>query len=288
MFYAHKRAFITGAASGIGRALAKRLAAEGAAVILCDRDKKGLERTLSDIKALQGKGAIHSLDTSDRNAVHALADKLVAQKGGIDIVINCAGVAQSALVEDLTYDDLEWVMQINFFGMVYGTKAFLPHLLQKGEGHIVNISSMYGFIGIPSQSAYNASKFAIRGFTEALRHELRETPIRVSSVHPGGILTNIARAMRLPQTPEAESKREEIVKYFDEHFANTSAEKAADVIVKGMIKNKKRIRIGFDSCMVDWLQRLFPQSYYRVAAALNPQSSAVEILPTKTKITPKS
>ena len=279
-----KRAFITGAASGIGRALAKALAEEEVEVALCDWDKGEVEKTLSDIKAMGGKGEAYGLDVSQRDAVHALADKLLAQKGGIDIVINCAGVAQSALIENLTYDDLEWVMGINFFGMVYGTKAFLPHLLQKGEGHIVNVSSVFGLFSVPSQSAYNAAKFGIRGFTEALRHELRETEVVVSSVHPGGVSTNIVRNMRRPQIENVEEAMEEFDQRFQE-IAHTSSEDAAQIIIKGMKKGKMRILIGKDAHIMDAIVRLFPVRYMSVMRLMSwRRQDSVEIMPSASKV----
>ena len=279
-----KRAFITGAASGIGRALAKALAEEEVEVALCDWDKGAVEKTLSDIKAMGGKGEAYGLDVSQRDAVHALADKLLAQKGGIDIVINCAGVAQSALIENLTYDDLEWVMGINFFGMVYGTKAFLPHLLQKGEGHIVNVSSVFGLFSVPSQSAYNAAKFGIRGFTEALRHELRETEVVVSSVHPGGVSTNIVRNMRRPQIENVEEAMEEFDQRFQE-IAHTSSEDAAQIIIKGMKKGKMRILIGKDAHIMDAIVRLFPVRYMSVMRLMSwRRQDSVEIMPSASKV----
>ncbi len=283
--YRGKRAFLTGAASGIGRALAKRLALEGASLIMADRDQKGLEKTLSDIQALKGEGEIYLLDAADRDAVHDLAQRLCQREGGVDLVISCAGILNAALVEELSYEDLERVMEVNFWGMVYGTKAFLHHLLEKGEGHIVNISSMYGLVGIPSQSAYNASKFAIRGFTDSLRHELRQSGVSVSCVYPGGVLTNLARNIILPQSRDSDAKRREFSEFFDKQFARTSAEKAADVIVRGMKKKKSRIRVGPDAYLMDWLERLFPTGYYQAATALNRRgaSAAEKILPTRSQ-----
>lgn len=256
---AGKVAVVTGAASGIGRATACLLAAEGARLAITDVDRAGLEKTADTIRAAGGKVTTYLVDVSDKDAVYSFADQIAADMGGADIVLNNAGVAQMARVEDLTYDDFEWVMNIDFWGMVYGTKAFLPQMQAKGAGHIVNVSSIFGLIAVPTQAAYNSAKFAIRGFTEALRLELKATDIKVSSVHPGGIKTNIVRNARFLQSTSV-GEREEAVSGFDK-FARTTPEKAAQTIVKGIKKNKPRILIGFDARLVDWIQRLLPTRY---------------------------
>ena len=179
-----------------------------------------------------------------------------------DIVINNAGVAQIASIAELAYDDFEWVMNINFWGMVYGTKAFLPQLSQKGAGHIVNVSSVFGLFAVPTQAAYNSAKFAIRGFTEALRHEMKGSGIQVSCVHPGGIKTNILRNARFLQSVQT-TEREEAASGFDK-LARTTPDQAARVIIKGIKANKPRILIGMDAHILDWLQRLMPASYGKI------------------------
>ena len=283
-----KRAFLTGAASGIGEALALALAREGAYVIACDWNKKGVEETLTTLRNKGYDGECHGLDVGDRDAVHALASSLCAEEGGIDVVVNCAGVAQTSLVENLSYEDLEWVMRTNFWGMVYGTKAFLHHLLEKGEGHIVNVSSVFGLFSVPSQSAYHASKFAIRGFTEALRHELRETEIQVSAVFPGGIRTNIARNMRLPQMENAEEMVRKFADRFDE-VARCSPEKAAETILRGMKKGKGRILIGLDARIMEVCVRLFPSHYLTAMALMRWQrGEEEELTPSLSQIAPKT
>lgn len=254
-----KLAVITGAASGIGRATAIELARRGARVAVTDVNRDGLAETEALIKAAGGEVATYLLDVADRDAFHAFAQEIEETQGGADIVINNAGVAQIARVEDLTYDDFEWVMNIDFWGMVYGTKAFLPQLQAKGSGHIVNVSSLFGLLAVPSQAAYNSAKFAIRGFTEALRHEMRGTEIRVSCVHPGGIKTNIVRNARFLQSTQA-TEREEAVTGFD-RIARTTPERAGIVIVDGIEKNRERILIGMDAKIIDLLQRLMPASY---------------------------
>lgn len=254
-----KVAVVTGAASGIGQATACLLAAEGARLAITDVDSKGLEQTAEKIRAAGGEVSTYLVDVADKDAVYAFADQIAADMGGADIVLNNAGVAQMARVEDLTYEDFEWVMNIDFWGMVYGTKAFLPQLQAKGGGHILNVSSIFGMISVPTQAAYNSAKFAIRGFTEALRLELKDTDISVSSIHPGGIKTNIVRNARFLQSTSV-GEREEAVSGFDK-LARTTPEKAAQTIVKGIKKNKPRILIGFDARLVDWTQRLLPTRY---------------------------
>ncbi len=257
---AGKVAIVTGAASGIGRATAELLSREGAKhVAITDVNREGLEETAKNIRANGGNVSTHIIDVSDKEAVYAFADEIAAAHGGADIVINNAGVAQMARVEDLSYEDFEWVMDIDFWGMVYGSKAFLPQLQEKGAGHIVNVSSIFGLISVPSQAAYNSAKFAIRGFTEALLQEFEDTNIKVSSVHPGGIKTNIVRNARFLQSTTA-TEREEAKDGFD-RIARTTPAKAAETIVNGIKKNKKRILIGFDARLVDWAQRLFPTRY---------------------------
>ena len=254
-----KVAVVTGAASGIGRALAIQLAGEGAIVAATDVDRTGLAETAQRIVQAGGKVSTYLVDVADKAAVYAFAEEIHATLGGADIVINNAGVAQIARIEDLAYDDFEWVMNIDFWGMVYGTKAFLPQLQSKGRGHVVNVSSIFGLIAVPTQAAYNSAKFAIRGFTEALRLELRGTGIQVSCVHPGGIKTNIVRNARFLQGTSVQ-EQEEATTGFDK-IARTTPEQAAAVIIKGIKRNKPRILIGIDARIVDWIQRLLPARY---------------------------
>ena len=254
-----KVAIVTGAASGIGRALAVQLAGEGAIVAATDVDRTGLAETAQRIVQAGGKVSTYLVDVADKAAVYAFAEEIHATLGGADIVINNAGVAQIARIEDLAYDDFEWVMNIDFWGMVYGTKAFLPQLQSKGRGHVVNVSSIFGLIAVPTQAAYNSAKFAIRGFTEALRLELRGTGIQVSCVHPGGIKTNIVRNARFLQGTSVQ-EQEEATTGFDK-IARTTPEQAAAVIIKGIKRNKPRILIGIDARIVDWIQRLLPARY---------------------------
>ncbi|MFN4229654.1 SDR family NAD(P)-dependent oxidoreductase [Parvibaculum sp.] len=256
-----KLAVVTGAASGIGRGTALELAKRGARLAISDLDRAGLAETAKRIEAMGGTVTTYLVDVADRDAVYAFAQE-IETLGGADIVINNAGVAQIARVDELTYEDFEWVMNIDFWGMVYGTKAFLPQIQKKGEGHIVNVSSIFGIISVPSQAAYNSAKFAIRGFTEALRHEMKGTRIKVSCVHPGGIKTNIVRNARFLQSTQA-TAREEAASGFDK-LARTTPEKAGQVIVNGIAKDKPRILIGTDAKIIDLLQRLLPGSYGKI------------------------
>lgn len=265
---AGKTIFITGCASGIGRALVSHALAQGTErVIATDVDSRGLagtvERTVKELGPEAGaRIETHILDVADRDAVHALAESVTADFGTPDIVINNAGVALFAEVADMTYDDFEWVMNIDFWGMVYGTKAFLPGMMARGAGHIVNVSSIFGTVAFPGNSAYNAAKFGIRGFTEALRHEMKinETGVEVSWVQPGGIKTNVARSARMAQKEELLARKDEIAANFDE-IAKTSPEEAARVIFEGIRRNRPRILIGRDARMMDRVQRLFPANY---------------------------
>lgn len=260
-----KVAVITGAGSGIGRALAEQLAREGCALALADIHQENLESLAAELRLAGVKVSCHVLDVAQRAAVYAFADEVLAHHDGAQIIINNAGVAVSQTVADLTYDDFEWLMGINFWGVVYGTKAFLPHLLQKNDGHIVNISSIFGIIGVPTQSAYNASKFAVRGFTEALRQELAGTRVSATCVHPGGIKTNIARSARFYRDMAGNRDAARSAAQFDK-LARTTPEEAARVIIDGIKRKQPRVLIGADARLLDRLQRLLPVGYTRILA----------------------
>ncbi|MFN3712642.1 MAG: SDR family NAD(P)-dependent oxidoreductase [Alcanivoracaceae bacterium] len=260
-------AVITGAGSGIGRALAFELGAAGCKLALSDINEASVKQVAKELKDAGRNVIADRLDVADREAVYAYADKVAKQFGTVNLVINNAGVALGSTVDDMSYEDFEWLMGINFWGVVYGTKAFLPYLKKAGEGHIVNVSSVFGLIGVPSQSAYNAAKFAVRGFTESLRQELELEGGSVSctSVHPGGIKTNIARNARMTadvsrftgMDPEASKKQ------FEKLF-RTTPEQAAATIISGIRANKRRVLIGPDAVAIDTLQRLLPTSYQKL------------------------
>ena len=256
-----KVAVVTGAGSGIGRALAKALSAKGYRLALCDIDAKGLEATA------EGTGALTQvLDVSKREAVEAFAKAALERFGHVDVVFNNAGVDVAHSVADVSYEDFEWLFGINFWGVVYGTKAFLPSMIARGSGAIVNISSVFGLVGWPNHGTYCAAKFAVRGFTEALRHELRGTGVRSVCVHPGGIKTNIVRNSRYLKDHDGKIQREGAIALFD-LIARTSPELAAKTIIKGLERGSSRILIGPDAAAIDFVHRLFPARYTGVFAA---------------------
>jgi short-subunit dehydrogenase len=251
-------AAITGAGSGIGRALAVELARHGTHLALSDVDEVGLAETVATAEGHGVKVTSARVDVADRQAVEAWADAVAAEHGKVNIIVNNAGVALGATVEGMSYDDLEWLMGINFWGVVHGTKAFLPHLKAAGEGHVVNISSVFGLLGIPSQSAYNAAKFAVRGFTDALRMELEIDPCGVSAttVHPGGIKTNIAKNARMDDSVTKLADDPEQARRDFEKLFMTSPEKAAKQIVAAIQQDKRRALIGPDAKVLDLISRL--------------------------------
>jgi len=259
-----KIAVVTGAGSGIGRALALQLNREGCELYISDINAPNLGETLALLprKDVATEGQV--LDVADKAGMHAWAEKIAAASGHVDIVINNAGVALIATVEDSRYEDLEWLMGINFWGVIYGTQAFLPLLRRATQGHLVNLSSVFGLIGVPTQSAYNAAKFAVRGYTEALRQEMHGTNVHVCCVHPGGIKTNIARAARGGNTAMSVEERGSEF----EKLAKTSPEVAAQKIIGAIEKRKPRLLIGMDATLISLLCRLFPVSYTRLLLAL--------------------
>lgn len=251
-------AAVTGAGSGIGRALAVELSRRGCHVAISDVDDVGLAATVATCEGHGVKVSSQHVDVADRAAVHAWADEVVADHGRVNLIVNNAGVAMSATVESMAYDDLEWLMGIDFWGVVHGTKAFLPHLKAAGEGHVVNISSVFGLIGIPTQSAYNAAKFAVRGFTDALRVELEAERCGVSAttVHPGGIRTGIARNARIDPSMEAVAGDLERARRQFERTLRTTPEDAAQQILVAVQRNRRRALIGPDAVLFDAVSRL--------------------------------
>lgn len=266
--FANKVAAITGAGSGIGRALALNLAKQGCHLALSDVNETGLAETVAQAKAFGVNVTSQKLDVSNKDGVHAWADAVVRDHGKVNLIFNNAGVALGSTVEGMSYDELAWVMNINFWGVVYGTKAFLPYLKASGEGHIINISSIFGLCSQPSQSAYNASKFAVRGFTEALRQELdiENAPVSVTCVHPGGIKTNIAKAAKMNDSIKSIGLNPSTsTQNFEKLFRTTPAE-AANVIIKAVQKDSRRALIGSDAYVVDAMQRLLPTGYQKIVS----------------------
>jgi len=257
-------AVVTGAGSGIGRSLAQQLSAAGSALAIADIDENGLSETSSTLTGKQAAVSTHVLDVSDEAAVRSFAEDVAARHGRVTLLINNAGVALIGTFEEISLDDLRWLIGINFWGVVHGVKYFLPILKQQPRAHIVNLSSVFGIVAPVGQSAYSASKFAVRGFTEAIRHELEGTSVSVSCVHPGGIHTPIAKRARLgAHCPQ--NKKDEAIAFF-EKVTPTSPETAAARILKGVENREPRILIGSDARKIDFVQRLRPATYWKVMA----------------------
>jgi NAD(P)-dependent dehydrogenase (short-subunit alcohol dehydrogenase family) len=254
-------AAVTGAASGIGRALSVELVRRGAHVAVSDVDEAGLAETVLKVERAGTGTKVTSatVDVADREAVHDWADAVVAEHGRANLIFNNAGVGVGATIEAISYEDFDWLMGINFWGVVHGTKAFLPHLKASGAGHVVNISSVFGLFAVPTQSAYNAAKFAVRGFTDCLRMELEieGAPVSATTIHPGGIRTNIARNARMHPdlTGMSGDGNDDFATQFDK-LARTSPEKAANQILAAVEANKRRALIGPDAKLLDLLSRL--------------------------------
>lgn len=263
--FKEKVAAITGAGSGMGRTLSLELAKQDCNLAISDVNEQGLAETLGLVKKINPNIKVTSqkLDVSDRSAVFGWAEKIAKEHGKINLIFNNAGIAFGSTIEGFEEKDFKRVIDINFWGVVHGTQAFLPYLKKSGEGHIINTSSVFGIIGVPGTSAYNASKFAVRGFTETLRQELdfMKCGVSATSVHPGGIKTAIAKSSRTndsvkvlgldPKTAADKMSAQFI----------TSPEKAARVILKAVKKNSRRVLIGPDAKFIDWMQRLLPSSY---------------------------
>jgi butyryl-CoA dehydrogenase len=258
-------AAVSGAGSGIGRALALELAGRGAHLALSDIDESGLSETVARCEGFGVKITSQRTDVAKRKEMYEWADRVAADHGKVNLVFNNAGVALVASVEAMTYEDFEWLMGINFWGVVYGTKAFLPYLKASGEGHIINLSSVFGLLSVPSQSAYNAAKFAVRGFTDALRMELEIEGSLVSctTVHPGGVKTNIARSARMPSDVTTLGGRAGDPEDFD-RIALTRPDKAARQILSAVLRNRRRALVGPDAKLIDLLARLPAVVWQRV------------------------
>jgi short-subunit dehydrogenase len=259
-------AAVTGAAGGIGRALALELAARGADLALADRDEAGLASVAAEIGNKQ-KVTTHRVDVGEPADIKAFAQAAIAAHPSLNILVNNAGVALMGQFCEIDQSQMEWLMNINFWGTVHATRAFLPHLATRGEAHIVNLSSIFGIIGPPGQTAYSASKFAVRGFSESLRHELQmaKSPVRLSVVHPGGVATNIARNSRVGSLMTDNGRRVEAIERFDK-VAKTTPLQAARRIIAGIERNEPLILIGSDARLIDLLQRFRPATYWAVMA----------------------
>jgi short-subunit dehydrogenase len=263
-----KVAAITGAGSGIGRALALNLARQGCELALSDVNEQGLAETVEQVRRYEVKVSQQRVDVADFEAVRQWADQVMIDHGRVNLIFNNAGVAHGGSVEGNALDDYHWIMNINFWGVVHGTKAFLPYLKASGAGHIVNVSSVFGLFAQPGMSAYNATKYAVRGFSESLRQELdiANCGVSASCVHPGGIRTNIAHNARMNESlvevtgHNADQSRQQ----FNDLLLRTSPDKAAAVILRGVQRNQRRILIGLDARGVDLMMRSMPSLYQRM------------------------
>jgi NADP-dependent 3-hydroxy acid dehydrogenase YdfG len=262
--FAGKVAAVTGAGSGIGQALALELARSGASVAISDVDTEGLAQTEEQLKAIGAPVRSDRLDVTEREAFQIYADQINEHFGKVNQIYNNAGIAFTGDVEITEFKDIERVMDVDFWGVVNGTKAFLPHLIASGDGHIVNVSSLFGLMSIPGQAAYNSAKFAVRGFTEALRQELvlNRDPVKVTSVHPGGIKTAIARNGLTAEGVDPEAQ----YKFFDKRLASTTPQRAAEIILEAVRKNKARVLVGQDAVVLDLIVRITGSGYQRLFA----------------------
>jgi short-subunit dehydrogenase len=257
-------AAVTGAASGIGRALALELASRGCDLALADRDEAGLQAVAAEIgRDSKRKVTTHRVDVGEPGQIADFALAATSAHPALNIVINNAGVALLGQFGEIDQAQMDWLFNINFWGVVHSTRAFLDHLSRQREAHIVNISSIFGIIAPPGQTAYCAAKFAVRGFSESLRHELQvaNSPIRLSVVHPGGVATNIARNSRTGSGVTDNARRAQSIEFFDA-AAKTTPAAAARRIIEGIEKNQPRILIGNDARFMDLLQRLRPATYW--------------------------
>jgi NAD(P)-dependent dehydrogenase (short-subunit alcohol dehydrogenase family) len=263
----NKVVVITGAGSGIGRALALDVAAKGALLAVSDWNETALAETVELLKNA-GVREVRSdvLDVSDRAAFVAYAAAVKGQFGRVNVVVNNAGVSHTGPVTEMEYADFDWLMGINFWGVVHGTKEFLPHLIESGDGHVVNISSLFGLVSMPGQSTYNAAKYAVRGFTESVREDmlLAGHPVQVTCVHPGGIKTGIARHGRVT----AGESHTSVTDTFEQKLAKMTPERAAEIIVKAVLSNKPRILVGADAHVLHTFAKLTGARYQDVVVRL--------------------
>jgi len=260
---------ITGAGSGMGREMALKAAREGALLAISDWNAEGLAETVDLVKGIGAEVRSDVIDVSDRAAMATWATAVVEQFGRVNMVVNNAGVTVTGDFEEMSYEDFDWIVGVNFDGVINGTKEFLPHLIASGDGHLINLSSLFGLVSMPGQTAYNATKYAVRGFTEALREEMLVNghPVGVTCVHPGGIKTGIARNGRKTAGEDAAA----IDSYFDEKLARMTPEKAAQIIIKGALKGKARVLVGIDAHAMHHLAKLTGSRYQDIVARVAPK-----------------
>ena len=268
---------ITGAGSGIGRSLALECARRGSLLAISDIDEVGLAETVSMVEAT-GVREVHSarLDVADRTAFATYAAEVASHFGRVNVVVNNAGVALTGHLADLAYDDMEWIVGINLWGVVYGTKEFLPHLIASGDGHIVNMSSLFGLVSVPGQAMYNSTKYAVRGMSEALREEMLVAghPVGVTVVHPGGIKTAIVRNARVAHTQDKQATAE----WFEKKLARTTPERAAEVIVRAVLRNQARCLVGADAHALHHLAKLTGARYQDIVARVSKRMAPPGVL----------
>ena len=264
--FAGKVAVVTGAGSGIGQALAVELARSGAKLAISDVDTQGLARTEERLTVIGAPVKADRLDVTERERFLTYADEVKDHFGVVNQIYNNAGIAFTGDIEITQFKDIERVMDVDYWGVVNGTKAFLPHLIASGDGHVINVSSVFGLFSVPGQAAYNSAKFAVRGFTEALRQEmmLAGRPVKVTTVHPGGIKTAIARNAFCADGVN----RDELAEFFDKRLASTTPPRAARIILDGVRKNKARVLVGPDAKMLDALIRVTGSGYQRIVVPL--------------------
>ena len=264
--FAGKVAVVTGAGSGMGAELAVQLGRHGASVAISDVDTEGLAVTEGRLKAIGAPVKSDRLDVAERESFLLYADDVKNHFGKVNQIYNNAGIAFSGDIEVTQFKDIERVMDVDYWGVVNGTKAFLPHLIASGDGHVINTSSIFGLFSVPGQAAYNSAKFAVRGFTEALRQEmiLAGHPVKVTSVHPGGIKTAIARNSTAAEGLDTASMAE----WFDTKMARLSSERAAEIILDGVAKGKAKVLVGADAKILDVFVRVTGSGYQRVLSTL--------------------
>jgi NAD(P)-dependent dehydrogenase (short-subunit alcohol dehydrogenase family) len=268
--FAGKVAAITGTASGMGRSLAVALARRGCEVALSDVDERGLAETARFVRDVASvRVTTKRVDVSSEEAVRAWAREVASAHGRCNLIFNNAGVSYAATVEGAEQSDFERIIDVDFWGVVHGTRAFLPYLRASGDGHVINTSSVFGLVAFPGQCSYNSAKFAVRGFTEALRIELEITgaPVSATCVHPGGIKTNIARASKVhPSMRDLGIGDLEEARIRFERGFRVSADEAAEVILRGVKRNERRVLIGNDARFFDFMQRVLPGRYHGLIA----------------------
>ena len=268
-----KVAVVTGAASGIGRATALALAAKGCHVAIADIKEGPLRETAKLLEASGRKVSTHVVDVASRVQMEALPGAVLGAHGAVHIVVNNAGVSVAAPFEHQSLEDIDWILGINLWGVIYGCKFFLPHLKAAGEGHIVNISSVFGIVGPPNQSTYSVAKFAVRGLSESLRAELGPFGIGVTSVHPGAIKTNIVRDSRWDSDTAAVPPRQQALDFFEKY--GVGPEVVAAALVRGIERNAMRVLVPGQAHFIDILKRLFPVRANSILNAIGKKQGVV-------------